>query len=175
MMIKNLQSGERIESTKPIYIKGGKTTVYNVPVGVGYHWEKTETRIYPESMAFQINGSGKIVVINIVPLETYLKGVVPSEMPDSFPLEALKAQAVAAVHRAEPDPDRRPTVLGRLAPASTAPNEHVCRARFRARIVVTVRADHSGVAADRHVRNLAAIGQMAATLAHEIRGILEKR
>ena len=31
-----------------------------------------------------------------LPLESYLKGVVPWEMSDSFPLEALKAQAVCA-------------------------------------------------------------------------------
>lgn len=35
-------------------------------------------------------------VINELPVEHYLYGVVPSEMPVSFPAEALKAQAVAA-------------------------------------------------------------------------------
>jgi len=35
-------------------------------------------------------------VINIVKMEEYLCGVVPSEMPASYPLEALKAQAVCA-------------------------------------------------------------------------------
>lgn len=40
--------------------------------------------------------AGKIQVINIVGLEDYLKGVVPSEMSESWPAEALKAQAVAA-------------------------------------------------------------------------------
>ena len=35
-------------------------------------------------------------IINIVKIEDYLKQVVPSEMPQSFGLEALKAQAVAA-------------------------------------------------------------------------------
>ena len=37
-----------------------------------------------------------IVVINEVLLEEYLYAVVPSEMPSSYPLEALKAQAVCA-------------------------------------------------------------------------------
>ncbi len=36
------------------------------------------------------------LVINELPLEDYLKKVVPSEMPSSYPLEALKAQAVCA-------------------------------------------------------------------------------
>jgi len=38
----------------------------------------------------------EIEVINILPVEKYLFSVVPSEMPLSFPLEALKAQAVIA-------------------------------------------------------------------------------
>ena len=37
-----------------------------------------------------------IQVVNVVGLESYLRGVVPSEMPPDWPLEALKAQAVAA-------------------------------------------------------------------------------
>ncbi len=36
------------------------------------------------------------VVINELPVEEYLYSVVPSEMPASYPLEALKAQAVCA-------------------------------------------------------------------------------
>lgn len=37
-----------------------------------------------------------VTVINLLDLEDYLQGVVPSEMPASWQLEALKAQAVAA-------------------------------------------------------------------------------
>jgi stage II sporulation protein D len=40
--------------------------------------------------------NGSLRVVNAVPLEAYLLGVVPSEMPSSWPPEALKAQAVAA-------------------------------------------------------------------------------
>jgi stage II sporulation protein D len=39
---------------------------------------------------------GKLRAINVVPLEQYLYGVVPSEMPSTWSPEALKAQAVAA-------------------------------------------------------------------------------
>lgn len=39
---------------------------------------------------------GGIAVINELPVETYLCGVVPSEMPASYEQEALKAQAVCA-------------------------------------------------------------------------------
>ena len=37
-----------------------------------------------------------LVLVNELPVEEYLYGVVPSEMPSSYPLEALKAQAVSA-------------------------------------------------------------------------------
>lgn len=35
-------------------------------------------------------------IVNVLDIQDYLKGVVPNEMPTSFGLEALKAQAVAA-------------------------------------------------------------------------------
>ena len=38
----------------------------------------------------------RITVINLLDLEEYLRGVVPAEMPATWHLEALKAQAVAA-------------------------------------------------------------------------------
>lgn len=37
-----------------------------------------------------------LLVINELPLETYLCSVVPSEMPAAYPLESLKVQAVCA-------------------------------------------------------------------------------
>lgn len=40
--------------------------------------------------------SGTLTVINVLPLEDYIKGVVPYEMTASWPLEALKAQALCA-------------------------------------------------------------------------------
>lgn len=41
-------------------------------------------------------GRTRLQVVNVIPLEEYLVGVLGGEMPPSFPLEALKAQAVAA-------------------------------------------------------------------------------
>jgi SpoIID/LytB domain protein len=40
--------------------------------------------------------SGFLRVVNVLPLELYLQGVVANEMPHTWPLEALKVQAVAA-------------------------------------------------------------------------------
>ncbi len=43
-----------------------------------------------------VSKNNEIVVINHVKLENYLYGVVPAEMPATFPIEALKAQAIAS-------------------------------------------------------------------------------
>lgn len=50
---------------------------------------------YRGSFFLKPNGS-KIEIINFLDMEDYLKGVVPSEMPASWPKEALKAQAISA-------------------------------------------------------------------------------
>ncbi|GAB5603355.1 SpoIID/LytB domain-containing protein [Thermus sp. FJN-A] len=39
---------------------------------------------------------GRLLLVNLVLLEDYLLGVLPAEMPEGFPPEALKAQAVVA-------------------------------------------------------------------------------
>ena len=53
---------------------------------------------YRGELIFQraADNKDKFVVINELPLESYLYGVIPSEMPASYPMEALKAQAICA-------------------------------------------------------------------------------
>lgn len=47
------------------------------------------------------DGTAILWVVNVLPFEDYLKGVVPSEVPSDWPTETLKAQAVAARTYAE--------------------------------------------------------------------------
>ena len=64
--------------------------------------------LYPGDLALSVKGDSIQAVLTL-PLETYLLGVVPYEMSDSFPLEALKAQAVCArtyaLSKMNPDAD----------------------------------------------------------------------
>lgn len=69
----------------------GLVTVHDV----GGHWDGVLDRDYRGVIEVQPRGGG-LMVVNLVEIETYLRGVVSSEMPPSYPLEALKAQAVAA-------------------------------------------------------------------------------
>jgi SpoIID/LytB domain protein len=55
----------------------------------------TTTNKYMGDFIFKIYNS-KILPINTLDIENYLKGVVGYEMSDYFPIDALKAQAVAA-------------------------------------------------------------------------------
>ena len=50
---------------------------------------------YPGGFRYERINGGNLTVVNIVDMEDYLIGVVPYEMSNSWPLEALKAQAGA--------------------------------------------------------------------------------
>ncbi len=63
--------------------------------GVKGHWDGSTERDYRGVIEVRERGAA-LAVVNVVDVETYLRGVVPSEMPARYPLEALKAQAVAA-------------------------------------------------------------------------------
>lgn len=73
-----------------------QVTIYDVREGTGFHWEREVDRTYPGIIEVRIDHRGLLMAFTEVSLETYLKGVVPSEMPASFPHEAMKAQAIAA-------------------------------------------------------------------------------
>ncbi|MBT3575786.1 MAG: SpoIID/LytB domain-containing protein [Candidatus Marinimicrobia bacterium] len=70
--------------------------ISSVPYGVGWWWAGVEDRIYEGAFHVYLGTNQEMNVIVQLPLETYLKGVVPYEIGGTSPLEALKAQAVAA-------------------------------------------------------------------------------
>ncbi|MGY2780578.1 SpoIID/LytB domain protein [Thermostichus sp. MS-CIW-23] len=51
---------------------------------------------YAGSITFQPNAYGSYTVVNAVPLETYLRGVVPHEVGSGAPFAAMAAQAILA-------------------------------------------------------------------------------
>ncbi len=53
------------------------------------------SELYCGDLTFSVSGSSIQTVLSIY-IETYLYGVVPYEMSNSFPIEALKAQTIAA-------------------------------------------------------------------------------
>jgi len=68
----------------------------SVEFGKGYSWHGSETRSYRGEIYVVVDPDGRLSVVNVLGAETILRGVVPAEIFASAPLEALKAQAVAA-------------------------------------------------------------------------------
>ena len=95
IILQNQTTGRQLGSEGLIRVKGSGFR-FKVRVGEGFHFEKQELRVYKDNLEFWIDRFGKLTVVNQIPLEEYLKGVVGSEMSPDFPLEALKAQAVTA-------------------------------------------------------------------------------
>jgi peptidoglycan hydrolase-like amidase len=71
-------------------------TIQDVPYGVGWWWEGKEDREYEGVIRIHAVDGERLQVVVELPLERYLKGVVPYEIGGDSPPEALKAQAVAA-------------------------------------------------------------------------------
>ena len=61
-----------------------------------YIAESEKDTLYMGDLKLSVNEGGGLKAVLSINMEDYLKGVVAYEMSDSWPLEALKAQAVAA-------------------------------------------------------------------------------
>ena len=64
--------------------------------GKGVRVVELGSRAYRGRIEIGRYNKAKLTAVNVVTLEEYLYGVVPSEMPSTWPQEALKAQAVCA-------------------------------------------------------------------------------
>lgn len=59
--------------------------------------DNTSYAKYPDNVTIRLDSTkSNLLVINVTPLENYLKGVIPYEMGANAPLEAMKAQAITA-------------------------------------------------------------------------------
>ena len=68
-------------------------SLYDVTIGLNYHWERQETQVFSGTLRLVVD-EDKIVAINILPVEEYLISVISSEMNANSSLELLKAHAV---------------------------------------------------------------------------------
>lgn len=112
VLLKNTAAGSNFHDSVVVRVDGEETKLRKDQMAVG------ERRVYrsanlTDKVTVEMEGSTRadhayrgvieclrmeqgIAVINELPLEEYLYAVVPSEMPASYPEEALKAQAVCA-------------------------------------------------------------------------------
>lgn len=66
-----------------------------VVVGRGFHWQKEVDLNFPYGLEIH-HRNGKLIIVNVIPMEAYLTCVVTSEMSAECPPEFIKAQATAA-------------------------------------------------------------------------------
>jgi stage II sporulation protein D len=57
---------------------------------------KIGNAVYRHAIEFWREANGKLMAINDIPIEDYLKGVLPSEVNPKWPAESLRAQAIAS-------------------------------------------------------------------------------
>ncbi len=67
--------------------------LYQVPIGIGFHWERREDQRFAGSLKFIVE-EGKVRAVNVIGLEDYLLSVIASEMAPTASVEFLKAHAV---------------------------------------------------------------------------------
>ena len=67
--------------------------LYQVPIGIGFHWERKEDQRFAGSLKFIVE-EGKVRAVNVIGLEDYLLSVISSEMSPTASPEFLKAHAV---------------------------------------------------------------------------------
>ncbi len=72
---------------------GASFSLYDVTIGVNFHWERKETQVFLGTLRLVVE-SDKITAINELPVEQYLASVISSEMKATAGLELLKAHAV---------------------------------------------------------------------------------
>ena len=94
----------------------GVIEVADVEYGRGYAWHGYANRAYRADIYTVVDPNGQLTVVNAVPAETMLAGVVPAEIFSEAPSEALKAQAVAA----------RNTLLAKLGRRHHDAPYHLC-------------------------------------------------
>lgn len=112
VLLKNTAAGSSFHETVTLTVDGEKTVLRKKDMKVGER-RTFQSENLTDKVVVELENSNRedpsyrgsveclrmeegIVVVNELPLEEYLYGVVPSEMPASYPAEALKAQAVCA-------------------------------------------------------------------------------
>jgi SpoIID/LytB domain protein len=78
------RDGSEVRAVPPLLVRPGKAT----PLSFDGRQYRGKLEVAPHGRFLR--------TVNVVPLERYLEGVVANEMPHTWPLEALKVQAVAA-------------------------------------------------------------------------------
>ena len=68
-------------------------TLYDVVIGIDFHWERKQDQTFEGALVLFVE-DGKVRAVNHLPVESYLKSVISSEMSATASMEFLKAHTV---------------------------------------------------------------------------------
>ena len=96
IMLINEQNREITRSTfiKLVSHKDSTFTLFNVTIGINFHWERTEDQTFQGDLILKQREDGTITAINEIHLEDYLQSVISSEMSPTAPPEFLRTHAI---------------------------------------------------------------------------------
>ena len=100
----------------PVDADNNRVKVYDVIVGIEYHWRHLENHRFRGAIEVRVGNDGKLAVVNELPVEQYLFSVNSSEMMSVMPDALLEAQTVAA----------RNTVFATMDKHHHADDFHIC-------------------------------------------------
>lgn len=72
----------------------GVFVLEGITIGRGFHWQREERQRFEGQLRLRPQPPGRCLVLNEIPLESYLVSVISSEMNPRSPLDLLKAHAV---------------------------------------------------------------------------------
>jgi SpoIID/LytB domain protein len=79
---------------RPMNDSDASFTIRDIVIGIRFHWERKEDQRFRGALRLKIDRQGKLIVINDVPVESYLACVISSEMSAAAHTELLKAHAI---------------------------------------------------------------------------------
>ena len=82
-------------SFEPVDFASCQFKVYDVVIGINFHWQRKEDQTFQGSLQIKREDS-RLLVINQLPVESYLVSVISSEMSASCPPELLRAHAIVS-------------------------------------------------------------------------------
>ncbi len=94
-VISNAQGEQSPSAPAPLELRSD-APIEVLDMASSYWKNHKANRLLAGPLQFEIGMDGNIEIFGRLSVETYLRGVVPAEMPASWPMEALKAQAIVA-------------------------------------------------------------------------------
>lgn len=93
--LRDASGGLLLETTAPLALRG-EALLHFTDIDNGFWTKRPKEHAYASPVSVEVGPGGGIEVYGSLPVDHYLRGVLPAEMPASWPATALRAQAVAA-------------------------------------------------------------------------------